>query len=288
MKSGRKCSGKRLIFLPYEGFRPLNTSFSCNRGSISNTGIAPTQRAEKMRIHCGEGKVKLHFKLDHQVSFGEHHAVLGSSKTFGVWKKKLMMSWSESGWILDLETKGGEKVEYKFVIVRGDGKIIWEGGHNRLLELPEKGSFEIVCHWDKTQEALYLQRMDRVLAASQTLDIKKEATSSNGKPQVETYENVPEASPFVQEWQGKDITLMRSIDRSVRERERSWNTSCLEVSAGRLVGVDRIARNWWWKVRYICCYFLLKKIYGSRHTLGLHVRLLDTQEAIYRVTSRLP
>jgi len=289
MKLGRKYSEKRLIFLPYEGFRPLNTSFSANRASIlcSNTGIASPHRDEKMGIRCGERKVNLYFKLDHQVSFGEHHAVLGLSKAFGAWKKKLMMSWSESEWILDLETRGGEKVEYKFVIVSGDGKIIWEGGHNRVLDLPKEGRFEIVCHWDKTQEALDLQRMDRALAALQTLDMKKEATSSNGKPQVETYENVAEASPFVQGWQVKDITFMRYNGHSTRERKRSWNTSCLEGSAGKLVEVDQNKRNWWRKVRFICCYFLLKKGYESGYTLGLPVRLLDTQEAIYRAGALL-
>jgi len=231
---GRKCSGKRLIFFPSGGFIPLNTSFSANHGSILclSVNIAYTQRSEKMGIRSGEGKVQLHFRLDHQVRFGENHAILGSSKALGAWKKKLMMSWSESGWILDLETGGGEKVEYKFLIVSRDGKIILEGGCNLVLELPKEGNFEIVCHWDKTQEALNLQGMDRALAASQTLNIKKDATSSNGKPQVESYGNVAEASPFVQGWQGKDINFMRSNEHSARERERSWNISGLEGPMG--------------------------------------------------------
>lgn len=250
---GRKFSGKKLIFLPYGAFRPLNTSFSANRGSIlcSSAGIASTQRSEKMGIRSAEGKVKLHFRLDHQVSFGENHAILGSSKDFGSWKKKLMMSWTKSGWILDLETRGGEKVEYKFMIVTRDGKIIWEGGRNRVLELPKEGNFEIVCHWDKTQEALNLQGIDGALVTSETLDIKKDATSSNGKPLVESHGNVAEASPFVQGWQGKDISFMRSNEHSTRERERSWNISGLEGPAAKLVEGDRNARNWWQKLEVV-------------------------------------
>jgi hypothetical protein len=41
------------------------------------------------------GKVNIHFNLDHQMSFGDHHAILGSSKDFEEWKKNLMMSWSD-------------------------------------------------------------------------------------------------------------------------------------------------------------------------------------------------
>jgi hypothetical protein len=46
MKLGCKCSKKRLIFFPYEGSRPLNTSFSANHTLIlcSNIGITSTHR----------------------------------------------------------------------------------------------------------------------------------------------------------------------------------------------------------------------------------------------------
>lgn len=133
--SSRVCRGKnRLCFLPYEGFGSLNGSVSFTRGSIRSlsAGVLPSERVEKMGSQHGEGNIALHIRLDHQVRFGEHHAILGSTPTLGSWKKKVMMSWTESGWILDLETRGGERVEFKFVIVGKDGKVKWEGGHNRV------------------------------------------------------------------------------------------------------------------------------------------------------------
>ncbi|GLJ26894.1 hypothetical protein SUGI_0526130 [Cryptomeria japonica] len=250
----RVCPGKsRICFMPYEGFGSPNGSVSFTRGSIRSlsAGVLPSERVEKMGSQRGEGNMVLQIRLDHQVRFGEHHAIFGSTQTLGSWKKKLMMSWTESGWILDLETRGGERVEFKFVIVGKDGKLKWEGGNNRVLEFPKEGSYEIVCHWDKTQEALNLQRTDRVVAASKTLDVKKEVNLGNGRPAVDIYKKNGEASPFVQGWQGKEISFMRSNEHTNRERERSWNTSGLEGSAKKLVEGDQNSRNWWRKLEVV-------------------------------------
>eukprot|EP01018_Ginkgo_biloba_P006356 Gb_12513 [translate_table: standard] len=250
---GRRCFERR-VFLPFEGFRAPNTRFVSNRGSVCavNASFSSTERVEKMGIRSGEGKLKLRFRLDHQVRFGEHHAILGSSKALGSWKKKVMMSWTDSGWIWHLETGGGERIEFKFVIVGKDGKIIWEGGHNRVLELPKEGSFEMVCHWDKTQEALNLLATDGApFAMSASLDVKKQVSSENGKPVSDTQKKVGEASPFVQEWQGKDITFMRSNEHASQERARTWNTSGLEGPAQKLVEGDQNARNWWQKLEVV-------------------------------------
>ncbi|KAH9305067.1 hypothetical protein KI387_009471 [Taxus chinensis] len=239
--------------MPSEGFGTLNAGVSFNRGSIrsSSTGIMSTESVEKMGMQCGQGNIMVHFRLDHQVRFGEHHSILGSTKTLGSWKKFVTMSWTESGWILDLETRGGEKVEFKFVIVGKDGNMTWEGGHNRVLELPKEGSYEIVCHWDKTREAMNLQRTNRAPAMSQTLDVKKQVVLGNGRPEVDKHKKKGEASPFVQGWQGKEISFMRSNEHSNRERERSWNTSGLEGPALKLVEGDQNARNWWQKLEVV-------------------------------------
>ncbi|KAJ4872804.1 Carbohydrate binding module family 20 protein [Raphanus sativus] len=51
--------------------------------------------------------------------------------------------------------RGQEALEFKFVVVRHDGSLSWESGHNRVLRLPESGrAFSVVCHWDATGEAL--------------------------------------------------------------------------------------------------------------------------------------
>ncbi|CAI8601623.1 unnamed protein product [Vicia faba] len=46
--------------------------------------------------------VHLHLRLDHQVEFGEHVALLGSSKQLGSWKTNVPLNWTPNGWSLEL------------------------------------------------------------------------------------------------------------------------------------------------------------------------------------------
>ncbi|KAL2467661.1 Phosphoglucan [Forsythia ovata] len=87
----------------------------------------------------GGEKVKLKVRLDHQVEFGEHVAILGSAEELGTWKKTVMMDWTENGWVCDLELESNEEpIEYKFVIIGKDKKnLTWEIGDNRIFKLEE-------------------------------------------------------------------------------------------------------------------------------------------------------
>lgn len=192
-------------------------------------------------------------RLDHQVEFGEHIAVLGSAKELGSWKKEVMMEWTENGWLCELELKGGESVEYKFVIVGKDKNLAWESGDNRVLMLPGRGSFEMVCHWNMTDEPVGLLPLDLEEEG------EVEAVSDHGV----TVDNVAEteivASPFVEQWQGKDVSFVRSKDQLDMEKERKWDTSGLEGIALKLVEGDKNARNWWQKVRHWHIFFIPDK-----------------------------
>jgi phosphoglucan, water dikinase len=178
--------------------------------------------------------------LDHQVEFGEHIAVLGSAKELGSWKKKVMMDWTENGWLCELELEGDESVEYKFVIVGKDKNLLWESGENRVLALPGKGSFEIVCHWNMTGEPINLVPLE----SEEMVEV-----GDNGSAAVEDI-TAPEvvASPFVEQWQGKAISFVRSKEQLDVDKERKWDTSGLQGLALKLVEGDMNARNWWRKV----------------------------------------
>jgi phosphoglucan,water dikinase len=79
--------------------------------------------------------VKLRLRLDHQVNFGETHAFLGSADCTGAWQERVRMSWTESGWVAELQGKSGEQIEFKHMIITGDGSLVWENGPNRHITL---------------------------------------------------------------------------------------------------------------------------------------------------------
>ena len=194
-----------------------------------------------MKSKSGRGKVKLNVRLDHQVKFGEHVVILGSTKEFGSWKKKVPLNWTESGWVGNFELKGGESVEFKFVVVGKDKTMLWESGENRVIKLPKQGSFGLVCHWNNTGEAVDLLTLSEEDYIDKNGSTTADAAESAAHLEAET-------SPFVGQWQGKDVSFMRSNDHRNREMERRWDTSGLEGLALKLVEGDRNARNWRRKV----------------------------------------
>lgn len=188
----------------------------------------------------GRENVLLTLRLDHQVEYGEHVAVLGSAKELGSWKEKVMMDWTENGWLCELELKGNRSVEYKFVIVGKDKNLLWESGNNRVLMLPREGSFGLVCNWNMTSE-------NANLVSLEAEGIEK--VGDNGSTTVKDIAvGGVVSSPFVEQWQGKSISFVRSKEHLDMNKESKWDTSGLEGLALKLVEGDKNARNWWRKV----------------------------------------
>ncbi|XP_062108119.1 phosphoglucan, water dikinase, chloroplastic [Humulus lupulus] len=211
--------------------------------AVSSTETIEEEKKSEKKSKLGRDKVLLNIRLDHQVEFGEHVVILGSAKELGSWKKEVLLKWTESGWVCNLEFKGGEPIEYKFVIVNNDKTKKWEGGDNRVVKLPKQGSFGIVCHWNATGEAVNLLALEEGEAVIDNGSTTADAPSAS-LSEVET-------SPFVGQWQGKDISFMRSNEHRDRESERRWDTSGLEGLALKFVEGDRNARNWWRKLEIV-------------------------------------
>ncbi|KAK2996406.1 hypothetical protein RJ639_025380 [Escallonia herrerae] len=213
---------------------------------LSGVSSVETREEEKKRKNergssPGSEMVRLNIRLDHQVAFGEHVYVVGSTKEFGSWKKHKSMNWTENGWVCDVEVKGDQVVEYKFVIVSTDKSMVWEGGDNRVLKLPKQGTFEMVCCWNMTKEAA-----DLLPSGSEEYGEKVGSDASN-----DSRRSVEVMSPFVDQWQGKAVAFMRSNEHRDRERERQWDTSGLDRLALKLVESDQSARNWWRKLEVV-------------------------------------
>ncbi|XWS09268.1 hypothetical protein CRYUN_Cryun40dG0071300 [Craigia yunnanensis] len=212
--------------------------------AVSST---PTREEEKKKMKVkpksGRGKVGLNVCLDHHVEFGEHVVILGSTKELGSWKKQVPMNWTEGGWVMDLELKGGEFIEFKFVIVRKDKSVVWEGGDNRVLKLPQGGSFGMVCHWNSTGETVELLPLSLEEYGDRVEDDGHNESTSDAL-EVGT-------SPFVGQWQGRTASFMRSNEHHNKELERKWDTTGLEGLALKLVEGDKSARNWWRKLEAV-------------------------------------
>lgn len=188
--------------------------------------------------------MKIEFKIEHQVKFGEHIVMLGSAKELGSWKKNVMLNWTEKGWVCELQFKGGETVEFKFIVVGKDKNVIWESGNNRILKLPEGGRYEIVCKWDSTSEDVKLSELSE---EEKEVDSKYEGNGGSVLAEGVTPLEA-EASPFVEQWQGRDASFMQSNEHGNRETQRKWDLSGLEGVALKLVEGDKNGRNWWRKV----------------------------------------
>ncbi|KAA3452469.1 phosphoglucan, water dikinase, chloroplastic-like [Gossypium australe] len=152
------------------------------------------------------------------------------------------MSWPEHGWVCDFEFDGGQSAKFKFVIVGNNKTLVWETGNNRILKLPEGGSYVIVCHWNSTGEPMKLLALG--------LEEYRDRVEGVGhKPTVDASE--VGTSPFVRQWQGRAASLMQSNEHHDREAERKWDTTGLKGLALKLVEEDKNARNWWRKLEVV-------------------------------------
>lgn len=164
------------------------------------------------------------------MAFGEHVAVVGSTAELGRWTQHTPMHWTKAGWVCELEMRGGEPAEFKFVVTSGRG-VVWEEGENRVLRVPESGVYDLACRWNATKEALDL------------LEGGSDGDGLEAKDVVEA-----EGSLFVEQWQGRDVSFMRSNEHREREIERRWDVEGLDGIALELVEGDKTARNWRGKV----------------------------------------
>lgn len=197
-----------------------------------------------------ENKVKVRLRIDHQVQFGESHAILGSSQCTGAWRERVPLQWTESGWVVELEANPGETFEYKHIIVTHGGDVIWEGGPNRVLSVPDEGEFEVVTHWGCTHEELQLQGEQVIDGPVDVGKGSKEepgqaSETSSGQQRERSVCELGEISTsFVHQWLG-------GAAKDGQERACKWDTTGLDGPALHLVEGDKNAKNWWQKLEVV-------------------------------------
>ncbi|CAN6236949.1 unnamed protein product [Urochloa humidicola] len=243
------------VAAPAQGRR---NGFSCRAGSPAS---AAERTKEKKRTKPSKGTVQLRVCLDHQVKFGEHVGIIGSTKELGSWKNQVEMEWTPDGWVCQLDLPGETLLEFKFIIFYKDGKEkVWEDGDNRVVHMPKGGTFDILCHWNRTKESLDLLGIPEVSGEAGG-EIGDDATVS-GNIALEEIGNISvagdgsltpelESSTLGGQWQGGGTVFMRSNEHGNKDSERKWDTTGLDAVPLKLVEGDKVSRNWWRKLELI-------------------------------------
>jgi len=91
-----KAPSGRFGFAVHEGLRMSSAPSSKGRRAMAARGTGSGRKGASLGIRC-EKTVKLRLRLDHQVKF------LGSADCTGAWQERLPMSWTESGWVAELQ-----------------------------------------------------------------------------------------------------------------------------------------------------------------------------------------
>ncbi|KAI5077777.1 hypothetical protein GOP47_0007601 [Adiantum capillus-veneris] len=244
---------------------PVKACLASQHVGLRATGHISSSLSSKIRLRafrklaasprCEATKVKIRLRLDHQVQFGEHHALLGSVQSMGSWQDRIPMNWTESGWVTDLEIDTGERVEFKYLIVLADGNVVWEDGSNRVLDLTKGGSMELVSKWNDTQKSTIVEAKDASFPVegyptNGSLVGSDEVEASDTNVLDDGADNFVASTSFVQEWQGRQVSFMRSNEHK-RESTGKRDTSDLEGSALQLVDGDKCANNWWRKLEVV-------------------------------------
>ncbi|KAI5402197.1 phosphoglucan, water dikinase, chloroplastic [Lathyrus oleraceus] len=202
---------------------------------------------KQSRKSSNKDNVHLHLRLDHQVQFGQHVALLGSAKQFGSWKNNVPLNWTPNGWVRDFHFNAGDHLEFKFIIVNQHGTLLWESGHNRVLNLPQPGNFHTVATWNTTHQVMDLLPLDE----QEQDDRDSKNVGDNSNEAQRTWDTSAGSSPFVGEWQGKSISFMQSNEHHSNEAQRTWDTSALQPLPLKFVQGDQTARNWWRKLEIV-------------------------------------
>ncbi|KAG0626216.1 hypothetical protein M758_2G111500 [Ceratodon purpureus] len=249
----QECGPMACLGLRGSGFEGLRKVGRVQFAGIDRVKTLTVQRgASNLVVRC-EKKVKVRLRIDHQVQFGESHAILGSSQCTGAWQERVPLHWTESGWVVELEASPQEKLEYKHIIITHSGDVVWEGGPNRTLSLPSEGEFEVVTHWDCTHEELQLQGEHVVngssvahvdVAGEQEQAQAPEPVSSQREPEIPVHRLEELSTSFAQQWQG-------GPRGDGNERAGKWDSTGLDGPALEIVEGDKGASNWWRKLEVV-------------------------------------
>jgi hypothetical protein len=52
-------------------------------------------------------------------------------------------------WFLNVSLPAGQSVEFKFIVIRSDGSVVWENGANHTFTVPASGTSAVNVNWQQ-------------------------------------------------------------------------------------------------------------------------------------------
>ncbi|KAB2616514.1 pentatricopeptide repeat-containing protein [Pyrus ussuriensis x Pyrus communis] len=93
----------------------------------AGVGIQPTEQSETVRVQ---------FNLHKECKFGENFLLVGSEPIMGQWNPSnaTPMNWSVGNiWNIELNVPTGIAIQYKFILKKDTGDVLWQPGPDRIL-----------------------------------------------------------------------------------------------------------------------------------------------------------
>ncbi|XP_029125082.1 uncharacterized protein LOC109788416 isoform X2 [Cajanus cajan] len=148
----------------------LNDKKGCDFGFpklVQNKGLSPlhavpskTEDLDNLVLQSDQEQptkpktINVKFELHRICNFGEQFLVVGNDPMFGSWNpaNAIPMTWSEGHlWTLEMEIPTG-KFQFKYILKRREGDIIWQPGPDRIIHTWEAMNRIIVREdWDNAQ-----------------------------------------------------------------------------------------------------------------------------------------
>ncbi|KAL5550315.1 hypothetical protein UlMin_000491 [Ulmus minor] len=100
-------------------------------------------------------KVHVKFRLEKECLFGEHFFLVGNDPLLGLWSPEnaIPLNWSDGHvWSVELDIPVGKPINFKFILKRSTGEILWQPGPNRVLQTWETNNTIIVSEdWQNAE-----------------------------------------------------------------------------------------------------------------------------------------
>eukprot|EP00930_Biecheleria_cincta_P023306 TRINITY_DN16861_c0_g1_i2.p1 TRINITY_DN16861_c0_g1~~TRINITY_DN16861_c0_g1_i2.p1 ORF type:complete len:208 (-),score=42.10 TRINITY_DN16861_c0_g1_i2:55-588(-) len=99
----------------------------------------PAVRARKPPLPEDVEPPVVEFSLTYHTKFGQELCIVGSSAELGSWdlERRVPMSWTDGDvWVAKVEFPPGKQdVQYKYLLKKSDGGIVWESGLNHHTQV---------------------------------------------------------------------------------------------------------------------------------------------------------
>ncbi|KAK9822642.1 hypothetical protein WJX81_002600 [Elliptochloris bilobata] len=197
----------------------------------------------RRRVMCfsqegsGSDSVRVSFALPYRCTFGQHLCLVGSISPLGAWdvRQGVAMSWSEGDvWTVDLElhTRAGSHVEYKYVVRNEDGTpTVWKPGSNLQLPLQSGGgglpeALRVSDAWDESWRSIEVETRVPVSVPSQ-----REGSDAGPAERAEDVELAAVAAARTRALADLDQAITQSLDLL---------SSAADPAAPEVLAADRV------------------------------------------------